>query len=221
MSKIDYQVLREAAVAIETVATPQKLLAFRMKVTPQVVLALLDERDALNERLAELEADLAGLAEDHQKATESIKQADAAVKLAHEKFSALAAENAGMKSVIEYCINPDNQPEYHDQGMGCGVEDHGYQRDGYSACYYGWESAMERVYSEVIPDAIPETPATDAFLAEVRAHDLNAFIRHHSAELDAHIKNGGEQFDEKSVRIRDIIVSARLFREQIRKEAAQ
>lgn len=67
----------------------------------------------------------------------------------------------------------------------------------------------------------PETPATDAFLAEVRAHDLNAFIRHHSAELDAHIKNGGEQFDEKSVRIRDIIVSARLFREQIRKEAAQ
>lgn len=46
MSKIDYQVLREAAVAIETVATPQKLLAFRMKVTPQVVLALLDELEA-------------------------------------------------------------------------------------------------------------------------------------------------------------------------------
>lgn len=136
------------------------------------------------------------------------------------KCTALAAENAGMKSVIEYCINPDNQPEYHDQGMGCGVEDHGYQRDGYSACYYGWESAMERVYSEVIPDAIPETPATDAFLAEVRAQCLNAFIQHHSAELDAHIKNGGEQFDEKSVRIRDIIVSARLFREQIRKGAA-
>ncbi|EER8554724.1 ead/Ea22-like family protein [Escherichia coli] len=45
MSKIDYQALRDAAVAIETVATPQKLLAFRMKVTPQVVLALLDERE--------------------------------------------------------------------------------------------------------------------------------------------------------------------------------
>ncbi|EEU9257751.1 TPA: ead/Ea22-like family protein [Escherichia coli] len=45
MSKMDYQELREAAVAIETVATPQKLLAFRMKVTPQVVLALLDERE--------------------------------------------------------------------------------------------------------------------------------------------------------------------------------
>ena len=45
MNKIDYQALREAAVAIETVETPQKLLAFRMKVTPRVVLALLDERE--------------------------------------------------------------------------------------------------------------------------------------------------------------------------------
>ncbi|GEF42525.1 hypothetical protein ECEC3734_05292 [Escherichia coli O145:H28] len=45
MSKINYQALREAAVAIETVATPQKLLAFRMKATPQVVLALLDEQE--------------------------------------------------------------------------------------------------------------------------------------------------------------------------------
>ncbi|EGE2961269.1 hypothetical protein DL284_05710 [Escherichia coli] len=41
------------------------------------------------------------LAEDHQKAIESIKQADAAVKLAHEKFSALAAENAGLKAICE------------------------------------------------------------------------------------------------------------------------
>jgi len=46
VSKIDYQALREAAEAIKVVATPQKLLAFRMKVTPQVVLALLDEREA-------------------------------------------------------------------------------------------------------------------------------------------------------------------------------
>ncbi|WP_097510981.1 ead/Ea22-like family protein [Escherichia coli] len=45
MSEINYQALREAAEAIKIVATPQKLLAFRMKVTPQVVLALLDERE--------------------------------------------------------------------------------------------------------------------------------------------------------------------------------
>ncbi|MBY8618031.1 hNH endonuclease [Escherichia coli] len=56
--------------------------------------------------------------------------------------------------------------------------------------------------------AVLQIPAYQDFLAEVRAQGLNAFIQHRSAELDAHIKNGGEQFDEKSVRIRDIIVSA-------------
>ncbi|MFU0965744.1 hypothetical protein [Kluyvera ascorbata] len=85
------------------------------------------------------------------------------------QLAVVVAEAAGLKQALDYVINPDNQPEYHDQGMGCGVEDRGYQRDGYSACSYGWESAMERVYSEVIPDALPEPPATDAYLAEVRA----------------------------------------------------
>lgn len=140
------------------------------------------------------------LAEDQQKAIESIKQADAAVKLAHEKFSALAAENElARKAVQAFCDVVGDNTEVIAEVVG---------RDGVL----------------VILEAMKATgnmPATDAFLAEVRAHDLNAFIRHHSAELDAHIKNGGEQFDEKSVRIRDIIVSARLFREQIRKEAAQ
>lgn len=165
MSKIDYQVLREAAVAIETVATPQKLLAFRMKVTPQVVLALLDERDALNERLAELEADLAGLAEDHQKATESIKQADAAVKLAHEKFSALAAENAMLKQrtqqLIDIISNTDN-----DYCMcGSAMKDHVH-----SGC--GYPTGMFDYYYNQWLESDNKTPATDAFLAEVRARAI-------------------------------------------------
>ena len=173
MSKIDYQVLREAAVAIETVATPQKLLAFRMKVTPQVVLALLDERDALNERLAELEADLAGLAEDHQKATESIKQADAAVKLAHEKFSALAAENAGLK---KFCEDAAFDADYESELLG----ERGGFVDGLS---------------------LVKTPATDAFLAEVRAQGVEMFaecaytLEHHdhAVAFAAELRKGGNQ----------------------------
>ncbi|MDF8701766.1 hypothetical protein OU589_18325 [Escherichia coli] len=50
-------------------------------------------------KFAEAEAKISALSEDQQKAIESIKQADSAVKLAHEKFSALAAENAALKSV--------------------------------------------------------------------------------------------------------------------------
>lgn len=61
MSKIDYQELREAAVAIETVATPQKLLAFRMKVTPQVVLALLDENERMCRDLIARNGEIEGL----------------------------------------------------------------------------------------------------------------------------------------------------------------
>lgn len=97
------------------------------------------------------------------------------VKLANveSKCAELAAENVGLKSVLEEIINAA-EPEYHDQGMGCGVEDRGYQRDGYSACYYGWYSAIDRIYSEVIPGALPETPATDAYLAEVRAAEAKS-----------------------------------------------
>ncbi|HAX8787701.1 TPA: hNH endonuclease [Escherichia coli] len=134
------------------------------------------------------------------------------------KCTALAAENAGMKSVIEYCINPDNQPEYHDQGMGCGVEDHGYQRDGYSACYYGWESAMERVYSEVIPDAIPETPATDAFLAEVRAQGVEMYADNLDNGADDAERGG---FDYAVKFLRSEASSVRLFADQLRKGGNQ
>lgn len=109
---------------------------------------------------------------------------------------ALAAENAHMQQVIG-----EVQILY-------------YESDGIVGYHLNGEVAK---WDDVMPDLWAETPATDAFLAEVRAHDLNAFIQHHSTELDAHIKNGGEQFDEKSVRIRDTIVSARLFREQLRK----
>lgn len=134
------------------------------------------------------------------------------------KCTALAAENAGMKSVIEYCINPDNQPEYHDQGMGCGVEDHGYQRDGYSACYYGWGSAMERVYSEVIPDAIPETPATDAFLAEVRAQGVEMYADNLDNVADDAERGG---FDYAVKFLRSEASSVRLFADQLRKGGDQ
>lgn len=89
-------------------------------------------------KFAEAEAKISALSEDHQKAIESIKQADAAVKLAHEKFSALAAENAGLKAVesnlVRNIINDLGDTEYQ--------------------------------YEKV------QTPATDAFLAEVRAQGV-------------------------------------------------
>ncbi len=85
------------------------------------------------------------LAEDQQKAIESIKQADAAVKLAHEKFSALTVENASMKLFIRGC---------------CYVFD-------------GQQDEISDAYICATDGGMPQIPATDAFLAEVRAQGVD------------------------------------------------
>lgn len=96
------------------------------------------------------------LAEDQQKAIESIKQADAAVKLAHEKFSALAAENAAMHETIEAVRS------VADNSSGIA----GWHLNGDIAT---WE--------EILPEINDiETPATDAFLAEIERKAIRKFI---------------------------------------------
>ncbi|HCO7967649.1 TPA: hypothetical protein OB717_002795 [Escherichia coli] len=93
-------------------------------------------------KFAEAEAKISALSEDQQKAIESIKQADAAVKLAHEKFSALAAENAGLKHAMAVTLEHVSVTDAGQAGV----------------------AAM------IINDALhhSENPATDAFLAEVK-----------------------------------------------------
>lgn len=162
------------------------------------------------------------MAADNEKAMDSLRQADAAVKLAHEKYSAIAAENVGLKAIVDSVTDLSNKPQYHSEGMGCGLEDRGIT-DRYDACRYGWDEAMERIYGEVIPCADElDFSATDVYVAGIKAdaksHDLNAFISHYSAELDEHIANGGDQFDATSIRLRGFIVGGRMFREKLRDE---
>ncbi|EKR6390383.1 hypothetical protein P8W35_000100 [Escherichia coli] len=95
------------------------------------------------------------LAEDHQSAIESIKQADAAVKLAHEKFSALAAENAGLNKFI---------------AQSCYVFD-------------GEQDEQSDAYICAIDGRMPQTPATDAFLAEVRAQGVELLREHPAIQI--------------------------------------
>ncbi|HBB7494639.1 TPA: hypothetical protein KCH25_002548 [Escherichia coli] len=103
------------------------------------------------------------LAEDQQKAIESIKQADSAVKLAHEKFSALAAENAGLKSGAIKAIE-DIQCFYDSEAWHV-------SEDGESeTAVVALDDAKGSVEHFVLN---VKTPATDAFLAEVRAQAFN------------------------------------------------
>lgn len=86
---------------------------------------------------------------------------------------ALAAENAALKSAISYVCDTDNLPDYQYDGMGCGIEDRGIV-DRYEAARYGWDEAIERIYSEVISFAEEtETPATAAYLNSVRAEGIH------------------------------------------------
>ncbi|EBZ9514766.1 hypothetical protein EH138_11190 [Salmonella enterica subsp. enterica serovar Eastbourne] len=127
-------------------------------------------------KFAEAEAKISALSEDQQKAIESIKQADAAVKLAHEKFSALAAENElARKAVQAFCDVVGDNTEVIAEEVG---------RDGVL----------------VILEAMKATgnmPATDAFLAEIRAEARNEGINYTASRLAAAFNHG---FINKSLR---------------------
>ncbi|HFI6998894.1 ead/Ea22-like family protein [Escherichia coli] len=117
---------------------------------PATVLAVLDEREAQNKRIAELEVNLA----------------------------ALAAENAVIKSAI---------PEPRD------IEDDNDNMDDVSLAEdFGFNHAIERMRRR-----IPETPATDAFLDEVRAEARNEGINYTASRLAAAFNHG---FINKSLR---------------------
>ncbi|ALP46886.1 ead/Ea22-like family protein [Escherichia coli] len=117
---------------------------------PATVLAVLDEREAQNKRIAELEVNLA----------------------------ALAAENAVIKSAI---------PEPRD------IEDDNDNMDDVSLAEdFGFNHAIEWMRRR-----IPETPATDAFLDEVRAEARNEGINYTASRLAAAFNHG---FINKSLR---------------------
>lgn len=111
--------------------------------------------------------------------------------------NALAAENAGLKQIIDSVTDLSNEPQYHAEGMGCGLEDRGIT-DRYEAMRHGWDEAMERIYGEVIPCAEEIAfPETDAFLAEVRESARNEGINYTASRLAAAFNHG---FINKSLR---------------------
>lgn len=144
------------------------------------------------------------LAEDQQKAIESIKQADAAVKLAHEKFSALAAENAALKAAHPQPFGPemmkalDAYEKYQDEVP---------------------ETGMLNAFF-ILRDSIRvETPATDAFLAEVRAQGVEMLAKNHQSIVNA--LKGDSLFSDGEYRHAAIVSAAVYFAAELRKGGNQ
>lgn len=103
-----------------------------------------------------------------------LKVAKLCMQLAAENV-ALALENVAMKQIVDSVTNLDNEPQYHAEGMGCGLEDRGIT-DRYYACRYGWDEAMERIYGDVIPCAEElDFSATDRIVAGIKADGVDEF----------------------------------------------
>ncbi|EBG1813380.1 hypothetical protein FH998_23665 [Salmonella enterica] len=145
---------------------------------------------------AELEAKYAALAADNDKAMEAMKQANEAVKLAHNKFFKLAAENA----VLKY-----QEPTLKAM-MAC--------LDAFYADEDVPERAMMAAYN-ILRKSI-STPDTDAILAEVRVQALEQFAVQQESISE---KYPAGSYGQESAY--DAAQCAREFAEQLRQESAQ
>ncbi|HIC6864480.1 TPA: hypothetical protein ACW5L2_002626 [Salmonella enterica subsp. enterica serovar Paratyphi B] len=125
---------------------------------------------------------------------ESLKQADSAVKLAHEKFSALAAENAGLKHAMAVTLEHVSVTDAGQAGVAAMIIN--------DAMHHG------------------ESPATDVFLAEVRAQGVEMFADKYRAQLTALPTTSENIFDAAHVSLRYQIFDADEFAAQLRKGAA-
>ncbi|WP_445336223.1 hypothetical protein ACSR9E_07005 [Citrobacter koseri] len=95
----------------------------------------------------ELEAKVKQLEADNEKAMSVLKEANDAVLLAKSKFEALAAENAVLKAAISAVNRTAEECEVNGDELKYVVEPSEF---------------------EALTDLLDETPATNAFLAEVR-----------------------------------------------------
>lgn len=149
---------------------------------PEIVQALLDEREAQSKRIAELETNLA----------------------------TLAAENEALKSNLIYWGGEDSGPvrsplDYaHEAGLESGEEfEMQVAARMPNLTYRVVSSSRFKTEIELIGGLLPETPATDAFLAEVRAQGVEMIREHPSIklcslthicdELAAQLRKGGNQ----------------------------
>lgn len=142
--------------------------------------------------LAQLISDLATQLE-----VQFVRSTDMAVQLANaeSKCRELAAENAGLKKAAEFATAPDMWIEQAD-----GMLDYRY-------CEW---------YVDVLKAAM-ETPATDAFLAEVRAQGVEMLAEQYKAKLSALSTTPENMFDESHVSLRHMIFTLDSLAAQLRK----
>ncbi|EHS9988325.1 hypothetical protein KV155_003445 [Escherichia coli] len=120
------------------------------------------------------------------------------------RANALAAENAGLKSNLIYWGGEASEPvrsplDYaHEAGLESGEEfEMQVAARMPNLTYRVVSSSRFRTEIELVGGLLPETPATDAFLAEVRAEARNEGINYTASRIAAAFNHG---FINKSLR---------------------
>ncbi|EOH2999453.1 hypothetical protein ACL0YQ_000968 [Citrobacter freundii] len=171
--------------------------------------------------LAQLISDLATQLE-----VQFVRSTNMAVQLANaeSKCRELAAENAGLKSNLMYWNSEDAEPAKspldiaHESSFGEGVEFDVHVAARMPSMTY--RVVRRTTYSteiELVRGGIPETPATDAFLAEVRAQGVEMYADNLDSGADDAERDG---FDDAVKFLRSEASGVRLFAAQLRKGAA-
>ena len=68
-----------------------------------------------------------------------------------------------------------NEPNYHYEAMGCGLEDRGIT-DRYEAMEYGWNCAIERMFEQLPKDQLFTFPPTAEQIANETAEACAKYI---------------------------------------------
>lgn len=109
--------------------------------------AALATKDA---EIATLKSGIARLSDEEELCAETTGDDPFSMVYLAAKLAKAESENNRLRGLVEEargCL--EGEPEYHSQGMGCGLEDRGIT-DRYEAMQHGWEQAMERIYGENI-----------------------------------------------------------------------
>lgn len=110
------------------------------------------------------------------------RAADATIENLEARCAALAAENAGLKDFVKTC--------FHAAGDGCDMDGNDIQELGERLGLFGRETYQPALHGYICGHEAGEdtvyvmnkTPATDAYLAEVRAQGVEMMVE--QCELD-------------------------------------
>lgn len=144
----------------------------------------------------ELEAQVKQLEADNEKAMSVLKEANDAVLLAKSKFEALAAENAAAKHAVQaFC-----------DVVGANTD---------AICEEVGQEGVKAILAAM--SATGNMPATDAFLAEVRAQGVESYAEQLNSEAERANETG---WDGAAKFLRSELEKVREFAAQLRQGGA-